>query len=202
MKKYAVIFGLIILIASVSAVSAGLFDSNAQDNGIITIESDDHSMKGTVEIYEFKNIKENDDDTYNVTQFYDHDGFQKRKKHRIVIKDSTAEYKLHNDTEFFIIYYFITDIKPYYDLDNETAPMVNVEYLFNGKSMLSSSEEAYFDQCDISFGDSVYKVNGDPVDLNIDDSELDYLGWLKGDKNEIKFCNSFNYLNCFYFYHN
>ena len=172
MKKYLAILGLIILIASVSAVSAGLFDSNNSDNGIIKIESEDSSMKGTVEIYEFKNIKENDDGSYNITQFYDQDGLEKGKKHSITIKDGAAEYALHNDTEFFIIYYFITNIKPEYDLDNETAPMVNVEYLYHGESMLSSSEEAYYDQCDISFGSKVYKVNGDQVDLKADDPEL------------------------------
>ena len=170
MKKYVLIIGLILAVVSISAVSAGLFGDDAS-GGTLKIKSEDSSMSGTVEIYEYKNINENSNGSINATKFFDSNGYLKGNKHAVSIKNGEAEYNLKNDTKDFAVYYFITDINPDYE-DDAKAPMVTVEYLLNGNSLLSSAEKAYFDQCDISFGDTVYSVNGDPADLNIDNPKL------------------------------
>ena len=170
MKKYVLIIGLILAIISISAVSAGLFGDDAK-GGVLKIESEDSSMSGVVEIYEYKNVDENSNGTLNASEFYDSNGFLKGNKHAIKIKDGQAEYQLHNDTKYFAVDYFITDINNDYD-DDATAPLVTVEYFQNGNSLLSSSEKAYYDQCDVSFGDKIYSINGDLADLIINNPEL------------------------------
>ena len=170
MKKYILLIGLILAVLSISAVSAGLCGDDANEV-VLKIESEDSSMSGIVEIYEYKNIDENNDGTVNASNFYDTSGYLKGSKHAIKIKDGQAEYKLHNDTQYFGVYYFITDINNDYE-DDATAPIVTVEYFLNGDSLLSSAEKAYYDQCDISFGDQIYSINGDLAKLNIDDSKL------------------------------
>ena len=53
---------------------------------------------------------------------------------------------------------------------------VNVEYLHNGESILTSSNTVtIFEECPISFGLRMYSVNGTPLsdnDVNIDIPEL------------------------------
>ncbi len=182
MKKYFFILCLLVSVISITAVSAGLFDvgglfGDETHECILTVESEDTSMSGIVHITEFRNIKENYDGTYDASQFYKTSGVTKGNSHDVKIKDGKAEYKLHNDTEFFIVEYYITDIKPNYGYTNESAPVITVEYLFDGESILSSSETAYVNQCDVSFGGQVYSIKGDQIQLNIDIPELDWISY-------------------------
>ena len=74
------------------------------------------------------------------------------------------ENRARKDTEFFSVDYFIANINP------ETAEsLITVEYLFNGQTMLSSSENnGGIDICPVSFGDTIYSVNGTEPELNMD----------------------------------
>lgn len=166
------IMSLIILLIGISAVGAGLFDglsgednSLSDENGLIKIECDDNSISGTLVIHEFKNIKQdNNTTTINASEFYDDKGYLKGGiQNSIKIKDGKAEYQLHNDTEFFSVEYFIENINP------ETAEsLITVEYLFNGETLLSSSENnGGIDICSVSFGDTIYSVNGTEPELNL-----------------------------------
>ena len=68
---------------------------------------------------------------------------------------------------------YIDNIKPDY---NKSDVTVNVEYLHNGESILTSSNTVtIFEECPISFGLRMYSVNGTPLsdnDVNIDIPEL------------------------------
>ena len=173
MKKiFLVSLALLVLVLSAATVSAGLFDGFGEDssisdeNGVIKIECDNDSISGTLVIHEFKNIKQdNNTTTINASEFYDDEGYLKGGiQNSIKIKDGKAEYQLHNDTEFFSVDYFIANINP------ETAEsLITVEYLFNGQTMLSSSENnGGIDICPVSFGDTIYSVNGTEPELNMD----------------------------------
>lgn len=168
-KKHIIIIGVLVIIIAILAVTILTMGNNINilhDTGNIKISSEDSSMSGKLTITEFKNIKKNENGTYNISQFYDRFGMPTGAKNDIVIKDGKAEYTLHNDTEFFIVDYYITDIKPKYNYGNDSAPKVTVEYLHNGKSVLSSSETAYADQCDVTFGVKIYSLDGTTLSSN------------------------------------
>lgn len=63
------------------------------------------------------------------------------------------------------------DIRPNYGFGNDTAPTVDVKYIANGEEVLTSSNQAYVDQCDITWGGRIYDTDGNVLnynDFNID----------------------------------
>ena len=111
-------------------------------------------------IIEFKDIKQNEDGTYNTSQFGNNDGEWNGNVVFIPIEDGKAEYNLTGDTEMFAVDNYITNLTQEYDIADNSTPAFDVKYLFNGEELLSSSEHAYFDQCDVSFGGNIYYLNG------------------------------------------
>ena len=177
-KKHIIIIGVLVIIIAILAVAILSMNNviTFQETGTVKINSEDNSMSGKLKIIEFKNIKKNSNGTYNVTQFYNRYGVPTGTTNDILIKDGKAEYTLHNDTEFFIIEHYITDIKPNYGYGNNgSAPLVTVDYSLGGKSVLSSSDTAYADQCDVTFGGRLYALDGSTIpesSFNIDIPEL------------------------------
>ena len=165
MNNKILMIALIALVAivSVGSCSAGLFDffgEEASDVGTITIECNDTTESGQLMIIEFKDIEQNENGTYNTSQFGTNDGEWKGNVVYIPIEDGKAEYNLTDDTEMFAVDSYIIDLNKEYELADDTTPSFDVKYLFNGDEVLSSSEHAYFDQCDVSFGGNIYFLNG------------------------------------------
>lgn len=182
-KKHIIIIAVLVVIIAILAVTVLSMGNGVNlqknNNGTIKISSDDNSVSGKLTIHEYKNIKKNPNGTYNITQFYDKFGTPKGIKNDIPIKNGKAEYTLHNDTEFFIVD-SITKVKSN-DTGNTSTPTINVEYLYNGKSILSSSEPVNFypevseKDCLVSFALDIYSLDGNKLSIdsfNIDIPEL------------------------------
>ena len=149
-------------IASIGSCSAGLFDFfgwQTGDVGTVTIDCDVNES-GQLMIIEFKDIEQNDDGTFNTSQFGTDDGEWKGNVVFIPVEDGKAEYNLTGDTEMFAVDSYITNLTDEYEIADNSTPAFHVKYLFNGEEVLSSSEHAYFDQCDVSFGGNIYYLNG------------------------------------------
>lgn len=163
---------IIIAVLAVGILMSGNFTQQA-DSNVITISSEDPSMSGKLTIIEWSGVEANADGKYNITQFITKYGGLVGTSNDIVIENGKGEYTLHNNTEFFMVASYIDNIKPDY---NKSDVTVNVEYLHNGESILTSSNTVtIFEECPISFGLRMYSVNGTPLsdnDVNIDIPEL------------------------------
>ena len=164
-SKRILMIALVALVAivSVGSCSAGFLDflgGDDADVGTFTIECDGANETGQLMIIEFKDIEQNENGTFNTSQFGNNDGVWKGNVVFIPVVDGRAEYNLTNDTEMFAVDNYITNLTEEYELADNSTPAFNVKYLFNGEEVLSSSEHAYFDQCDVSFGGNIYYLNG------------------------------------------
>lgn len=165
--KYIIIAVTIIALAAIAVFAlsmTGTVDLNI--NPKITVSSEDPNMNGIITVYEFKNIEKNSNGTYNVSQFINNLGVYTGNTKDIPVKEGKAEYELSDDTEFFTVYYLVNDITPNYGFGNESAPMVEVKYIANGKEVLSSIDQAYYDQCDIKWAGRIYDTDGNALELN------------------------------------
>lgn len=165
--KYIIIAVTIIALAAIAAFAlmmTGTLDLSS--NPTITVNSEDTSMSGKLTITEFINIEKNSNGTYNVSQFMNNYGAWTGNTKDIPIKDGKAEYELSEDTQFFTVNYYIMDIRPDYGFGNDTAPIVEVKYIANGDEVLSSSNQAYVDQCDITWGGRIYDTDGNILNFN------------------------------------
>lgn len=182
-SKRILVIALIALIAivSIGSCSAGWFDfltGDAGDVGTFTINCSVNET-GQLMIIEFKDIEQNEDGTFNTSQFGTNEGEWNGNVVFIPVVNGTAEYNLTNDTEMFAVDSYITNLTEDYDIDNPDAPTFNVTYLYNGEEALSSSEQAYFDQCDVTFGGNIYYLNGtgmteDDIVIDLPDLQESY----------------------------
>lgn len=167
---------LIAIFSSLSVASAGWFDFlSPQENTTITIDCNDSNLSGKLMIVEFKDIQENENGTYNTSQFGTNDGKWNGDIVYIPIKDGKGSYTLSNDTQFFALDMFITDLNKDFDYENESAPFIDVNITYNGENVASSHEQAYVDQCDVSLGGVIYYLNGTALkeeQVNIDLPDL------------------------------
>lgn len=160
MKKiYVVCIALLVILISVSSVSAGMFDflGGSADEKIVKIESEEPSLNGILKITEYKDVEKSGND-------YTYEDFAGGSSNDILIENGEAEYKLHDDTKFFKVDLFIDAI----ELDKnvkDKSPMVTVKYLFNNDTKLSSSDYVLDDFCEVDFGETVYTVEGESVNL-------------------------------------
>lgn len=177
-KKILVIaLVLIAIFSSLSVASAGWFDFlSPQEDTTITINCNGTNESGQLMLIEFKDIEANSNGTYNTSQFGTNDGIWKGDIVNITIENGTANYTLSNDTQFFAVDSYITDLSRDYDILNESAPYIDVNLTHNGEEIASSHEQVYFDQCDVSFGGSkIYYLNGTALtedQINIDLPDL------------------------------
>lgn len=158
----AIALAALIVIVSVGSCSAGFLDflGGSSDVGTFIIECNDTNESGQMMIIEFKDIEQNENGTFNTSQFGNNDGVWNGNVVYIPIENGRAEYNLSNDTEMFAVDSYITNLTKEYDIADDSTLAFDVKYLFNGEEVLSSSEHAYFDQCDVSFGGNIYYLNG------------------------------------------
>ena len=162
-KILMIVYIALIAIVSVGSCSAGLFDFFGGDDssaGTITIESSDGAENGQLMIIEFKDIEQNENGTYNTSQFGTDDGEWNGNVVFIPIENGKAEYNLSAGTEMFAVDSYITNLSTEYNLDADDTPTFDVKYICDGDEVLSSSEQQYFSQCDVSFGGNIYFING------------------------------------------
>lgn len=182
-SKRILMIALIALIAivSVGSCSAGWLDflgGDTSDVGTFTVNCSVNET-GQLMIIEFKDIEQNEDGTFNTSQFGTNEGEWNGNVVFIPVVNGTAEYNLSDDTEMFAVDSYITNLTEDYDLDNDDAPTFDVKYLYNGEEVLSSSEQAYFDQCDVTFGGNIYYLNGtgmteDDIVIDLPDLQESY----------------------------
>ena len=152
---------LLALIVSVGSCSAGFLDFlGGGDVGTFIIECNDTNESGQLMIIEFKDIEQNENGTFNTSQFGNNDGVWNGDVVYIPIENGRAEYNISEGTEMFAVDSYITNLTKEYDIADDTTMTFEVKYLFNGEEVLSSCEHAYFDQCDVSFGGNIYYLNG------------------------------------------
>lgn len=134
----------------ISAVSANVFDFLGGNSGekMITIESEDSSLSGKLQITEYKSYESNNK-------------FEGGGTNDILVKNGKGEYKLHDDTKFFEVDGYLENIE--YKNSSNKEPQVTVKYLLDNKTLLSSSNNALNNTCDVSFGYKVYSVEGEAV---------------------------------------
>jgi hypothetical protein len=60
----------------------------------------------------------------------------------------------------FAVDSYIMNITPECELDANDTPTFDAKYLYKGEEALSSSEQQYLGQCDVSFGGNIYYLNG------------------------------------------
>ena len=183
-SKRILMIALIALIAivSVGSCSAGFLDFlgiGTEDVGTFTIECKDANETGQLMIIEFKDIEQNEDGTFNTSQFGNNDGVWNGNVVFIPVVDGKGEYNLSNDTEMFAVDSYITNLTEEYEIADNSTPTFEVKYLYNGEEVLSSSEHAYFDQCDVSFGGNIYYLNGtgmteDDIVIDLPDLQESY----------------------------
>ncbi len=175
-SKRILMIALVALVAivSIGSCSAGFLDFldlGSGDVGTFTIECNGANESGQMMIIEFKDIEQNENGTFNTSQFGNNDGIWNGNVVFIPIENGTGEYNLSDDTEMFAVDNYITNLTKEYELADNSTPAFNVKYLYNGEEVLSSSEHAYFDQCDVSFGGNIYYLNG--TGLTEDDISID-----------------------------
>ena len=140
-------------------------------NVTIIIDCNGTNETGQLMIIEFKDIQKNDDGTFNTSQFGTNEGEWNGNVVYVPVVDGKAEYNLTNGTEMFGVDNYITNLTEEYEIADNSTPTFDVKYLFNGDEVMSSSEHAYFDQCDVSFGGNIYYLNG--TGLTEDDIVID-----------------------------
>ena len=177
LKKILVIaLVLMAIFSSLTVVSAEWFDFlGPQDTTTITVECNDTNESGELMLIEFNNITENDNGTYNTSQFGTNDGKWNGDVKYIDIVNGTANYTLSEDIQFFALDSYIINLTNDYGLLNDEAPFFDVKIIANGEEVASSHEQAYFDQCDVSIGQIIYAINGTALkeeQFNIDLPDL------------------------------
>ena len=117
-----------------------------------------------MEVFEFRNIKQNDNGTWNLSEFGDYYGLlgfygdNNGAEHDVMIQNGTAEYEIKNDTQVFFVYYYITDISG--------KGNITVDLNVNGEQKFSSISEIYSNQCDINWGDQLITLDGNVISDN------------------------------------
>ena len=177
MKKGLILgITLIILIFSVSAVSAGLFGSNSNDDNsnIVSNEAQDRyidvycdaDFKGKLRIVEFSDATPNDDGSYNASFFFNKNGDPKGgNTHDITIEDGMGMYSLEDNTKFFIISDSFDDFKmKKKDIEDDTT--IDVKFYNGTDDVLTSSLKPDEFGCDVSFGGNIYSNTGASVNIN------------------------------------
>lgn len=187
-QKHMIIIGILIAVIAMLAVgilmvsnsnkstsdangaSSGLnLDLGSMGKTVIKVSSDNPDISGKMEVYEFRNIKQNENRTWNLSEFGDYYGLlgfygaNNGAKHDIMIKNGTAEYEIQNDTQVIFIYYFITNICG--------EGNITVDFNVNGVQKFSSTSDIYStifnsSQCDISWGDRLITVDGNIISDN------------------------------------
>lgn len=128
---------------------------------LIKVSSDNPNVSGKMKVYEFRNIHQNGNGTWNLSEFGDYYGLlgfygaNTGAEHDIMIRNGTAEYEIQNDTQVFFVYYYITDISG--------KGNITVDLNVNGAQKFSSTSDIYSGQCDINWGGQLITLDGNVI---------------------------------------
>ena len=182
-KKHILIISILIVIIAIMAVgilmvsnsNGGASDTNAgsanfgldpssMGKTVIKVTSDNDDISGKMEVYEFRNIKQNENGTWNLSEFGDYYGLlgfygeNNGAEHDVLIKNGVAEYEIQNDTQVIFVYYYITDISG--------EGNITVDLNVNGVQKFSSTSDIYSGQCNINWGDQLITMDGNIIPDN------------------------------------
>ena len=177
-RKHMIIIGVLIVIIAILAVgilmafNGGGSDSNggigidpgSMGKTVIKVSSDNNDISGKMKVYEFRNIEQNENGTWNLSEFGDYYGLlgfygeNNGAEHDIMIKNGSAEYEIQNDTQVIFVYYYITDVSG----DGN----ITVDLDVNGVQKFSSTSDIYSEQCNINWGDQLITVDGNVITDN------------------------------------
>lgn len=177
-QKHLIIIAVLVVVIAILAVGIVIIsNSNGESNGldlgidtssmgktVIKVTSDNNDVSGKIKVYEFRNIEQNENGTWNLSEFGDYYGLlgfygdNNGAEHDVMIQNGTAEYEIQNDTQVIFVYYYITDISG--------EGNITVDLDVNGAQKFSSTSEIYSDQCDISWGDQLITLDGNIIPDN------------------------------------
>lgn len=173
-KKYIIIAAIIIIIGIIGAAAIILgaggdtvgVDPSTMGKTVLKVSSNDKDLSGKVTIWEFDDVEENENGTYNLSQFGDYygllgwDGGNGRTQ-TINIVNGEATYEIPNTTKIFMLDYYITDLNQDFGYDGAGDNVtITVELFVNGVLKFSSSGHPYADQADLDFGHQLIFYDG------------------------------------------
>ena len=171
-NKHLIIIGVLIVLIAVFAVGillsvnsnggSGLgIDPGSLGKTVIKVSSDNNNINGKMKVYEFRNVKQNANGTWNLSQFGDYYGLlgfygaHTGAEHDIMIRNGTAEYEIQNDTQGLFVYTYITDISG--------KGNITVDLNVNGAQKFSSTSNIYSSQCNINWGGKLITKDGNVI---------------------------------------
>jgi hypothetical protein len=126
----------LLTIITVGSCSAGVLDaisSDSGDVGTIMIDCGDTARSGVLMVIEYKDIKQNDNGTFNTSQFGNNEGEWNGNVVYIPINEGKAEYNLTAGTEMFAVDSYIMNITPECELGANDTPTFDAKYLYKGE---------------------------------------------------------------------
>ena len=148
--------------SNANGASAGLnLDPGSIGKTVIKVSSDNDKINGKVKVYEFRNIEQNKNGTWNLSEFGDYYGLlgfygaNTGAEHDVMIQNGIAEYEIQKDTQVFFVYSYITGVSG----DGN----ITVDLDVNGVQKFSSTSKTYSGQCDISWGDQLITLDGNVI---------------------------------------
>jgi len=149
---------------NVNESSSSVIDPSSLGKVVIKVQADDN-VSGILEVYEFNNIQENANGTYNLSQFGDYYGllgfysYNTGSEQDIQMIDGKAEYEISSGTQFFFMYPYVTDLSKDYD-STKNKKYITVDLYVNGVKKLSSKSTMYYNQADIHWGGDLIDMSG------------------------------------------
>lgn len=171
-KKYLIIIVLIIIIIAIVAVGANLLTNgeegiNPAAIGKNQIEVDANTpINGSMEVYVFRNVVENENGTINASQFDEYLptqlGFSGSYGDKLdaQVVNGKATIELPEDTKYFYIGNYITDLDQDYGFSTDYH--VTVKLVINGITKTSGTGDIYAAQANVDIG-GLYSISGDKV---------------------------------------
>lgn len=179
-NKYLIIIGTLLIIITILCVGVIVVSNNGggsnniggidlplNDEVVLKISSEDKNLTGTARVYEYSDVEQNSNGTWNLSEFGDYyglwgfDSYQNGAVIDIPITNGEGEYKISNTTKVFMVDSFITGIPT----ENST---ITVDLYVNGAKKYSSTGKSYGFmegdyQADINFGHKLITMDGNVI---------------------------------------
>lgn len=173
-KKYIIIAAIIIIIGIIGAAAIILgaggdtvgVDPSTMGKTVLKVSSNDKDLSGQITLWEFDDVEENENGTYNLSQFGDYFGLLgwsggNGRTQTINIENGEATYEIPDTTKVFMFSPYITDLNKNFGYDGAGDNItITVELFVNGVSKFSSSGHPYSNQADFNFGYKLIFLNG------------------------------------------
>lgn len=165
-KKYIIIAAAIIIIAIIGAAAILLgaggdsvgVDPSTMGKTVLKVSSNDKDLSGQITLWEFDDVEENENGTYNLSQFGDYFGLLgwnggNGRTQTINIVNGEATYEIPDNVKVFMLDTYITDLNKDFGYDSAGDNVtITVELFVNGVLKFSSSDHPYSDQANLDFG--------------------------------------------------